>query len=355
MVLLMTTEHEMMEVTSGDILKADAEALVNTVNCVGVMGRGIAMQFKKAFPENFRAYKAFCDRKALHPGAMFVFGLGRLENPRYVINFPTKLHWRSKSKIEDIHKGLGALVHEVRQRGITSVAIPPLGCGLGGLDWSTVRKLVEKAFSDLSDVQVLLYEPKGAPAPTEMINRTKRPNMTAGRATLLGLMQRYLAGLMDVCLSLLEIHKLMYFMQEAGEPLKLQYVKARYGPYAKNLGNVLSHIEGHFITGYGDGGDDPSKQVVYRQEAVNAAEMFLREHPKTRERFDRVVELISGFETPYGMELLSTVHWVAKHERATTPEEATRAVYRWGLHKQNIKSKHIRIAWDALEKCGWLK
>lgn len=154
----------MINLTQGDILSADAEALVNTVNCVGVMGRGIALQFKKVFPDNFKRYKVICDRKELRPGKMFVHDLNTWHNPRYVINFPTKRHWKGKSRMEDIEAGLQALVEEVRQRGIRSIAIPPLGCGLGGLNWPDVRAKIEAAFKDLEDVQVLLYEPKGAPS-----------------------------------------------------------------------------------------------------------------------------------------------------------------------------------------------
>src|SRR5438477_6393740 len=123
----------MGEFQQGDILHADAEALVNTVNCVGIMGRGIALQFRKEFPDNYKFYKAVCDRKELHPGKMLVFDLNRLENPRFIINFPTKRHWKGKSRIEDVRAGLESLVKEVRQRDIKSIAIPPLGCGLGGL------------------------------------------------------------------------------------------------------------------------------------------------------------------------------------------------------------------------------
>lgn len=344
----------MIELTHGDILKADAEALVNTVNCVGVMGRGIALQFKKAFPDCFKAYKALCDRKELHPGMMHVCALGRLANPRLVINFPTKRHWKGKSKLEDIEAGLEALVQVVRDRGIRSIAVPPLGCGLGGLDWSQVRSRIEDAFAGLGDVHVLVFEPRGAPAAETMVKTKGSPNMTVGRAALLGLMRRYLGALMDPFVSLLEIHKLMYFMQEAGEGLRLDYEKGHYGPYANKLRHVLSHIEGHFITGYGDAGDAPDKQIELKAEAAERAERFLADRPETRDRFNRVVDLIGGFETPYGMELLSTVHWVARQEAAANAEEATEKTYAWNERKRMFRADHIRRAWEVLDRKGWL-
>jgi O-acetyl-ADP-ribose deacetylase (regulator of RNase III) len=155
----------MIELTSGDILKSDADALVNTVNCVGVMGRGIALQFKNAFPNNFKAYEAACKREAVQPGRMFVFETGQLTPPRFIVNFPTKRHWRGKSCMEDIDAGLVDLVKVIQDKGIRSIAVPPLGAGLGGLDWNEVRPRIEQALGELTDVQVLIYEPKGAPAP----------------------------------------------------------------------------------------------------------------------------------------------------------------------------------------------
>ena len=208
----------MIKLIQGDILKADVEALVNTVNCMGVMGRGIALQFSKAFPENSKVYKSTCDKKQLHPGMMLILDLNRFENPRYVINFPTKRHWKGKSKIEDIESGLKALIEEVCNLNIHSIAIPPLGCGLGGLNWEIVRPMIENAFETLPNVNVLLYEPAGAPAAEVMVKEKTPPKMTVGRAVLLGLMRRYLAAVMDPFVSLLEIHKLLYFMQESGEP-----------------------------------------------------------------------------------------------------------------------------------------
>jgi len=344
----------MIELMQGDILKAQTEALVNTVNCMGVMGRGIALQFRKAFPDNFRAYKHVCDRKRLQPGQVFVFDLGRFESPRYVINFPTKQHWRGKSKLKDIQAGLDALLEEIRVRGIRSVAVPPLGCGLGGLDWDEVKPMIEEAFASLPEIHVQVYEPKGAPAPETMVDHTAAPKMTPGRAALLGLMRRYLAGLMDVSVSLLEIHKLMYFLQEAGEPLKLNYEKAPYGPYAKNLRHVLNRIEGHFITGYGDAQDAPERQIELKPDASQRAEGFLQTHAETQSRLDRVGSLIEGFETPYGMELLSTVHWVSTREHTHTVDDAETHTYQWAPRKRMFKPEHIQVAWQVLTSKGWL-
>ncbi len=344
----------MIEFQKGDILKADAEALVNTVNCVGVMGRGIALQFKKDFPENFADYEAACRRDEVRAGRMFVVHLSRFENPRYIINFPTKRHWKGKSQIEDIEAGLDALVTTVQDLDLKSIAVPPLGCGLGGLDWCQVRRLIEETLGGLTDVQVLVYEPAGAPAAEKMAKTKKAPKMTPGRAALLGLMRRYLAAVMDPYVSLLEMHKLMYFMQEAGEGLNLRFAKGSYGPYAENLRHVLTEIEGHFITGYGDAEDNPEKQIELNFEASQRAEGFLQRHPQTHAHFDRVGALIRGFETPYGMELLSTVHWVAKEEGATRVDQAMEKVYAWNDRKRMFREPHIRVAWRVLEEAGWL-
>lgn len=345
----------MIEIKQGDILRADAEALVNTVNCVGVMGRGIALQFKKAFPENFKAYKTAADHNELRPGKMSVYDLCRLLNPRYIVNFPTKRHWKGKSRIEDIESGLKTLVQEVHRLGIHSIAVPPLGCGLGGLEWNEVRLRIEQAFEDAPDVSVFLFEPKGAPSATKMVKKEALPRMTVGRASLLGLMHQYLAGVMDPFVSLLEIHKLMYFMQESGEGLKLRYEKGVYGPYAQNLRHVLSEIEGHYISGYGDAEDQPDKQIELRPEAVSQAEAFLQDHPDTRNRFGRVADLIEGFETPFGLELLSTVHWVTSHdEKASSLDEAVSQTYAWNERKGMFNKAHLSVAWKVLEEKGWL-
>lgn len=343
----------MIQFKQGDILKQDAEALVNTVNCVGVMGRGIALQFRRAFPENFKAYEAACKRGEVRLGNMFIFETGGFY-PRYIINFPTKQHWKGKSHIEDIRSGLVDLVRVVNEKNIKSIAIPPLGAGLGGLNWLDVKREIEAAFADQRDVNVLIFEPTGAPAAEEMVKTTKIPNMTVSRATVIGLMRRYLAAVMDPTVTLLEVQKLMYFMQEAGEPLQLDYNKDHYGPYAHNLRHVLKVIEGHFILGYRDGGDDPRKPLQLKREGIEKADDFLLDHQDTQLRFNRVTDLIEGFETPYAMELLSTVHWVVTREDAKTPEAVVKHVHAWSERKANFPAKHIHIALNVLQEQGWI-
>lgn len=341
----------MIEFRTGDILKSDAEALVNTVNCVGVMGRGIARQFKEAFPRNFKAYEAACRREEVRPGQMFVFETEAMVNPRYIINFPTKRHWRGKSRMEDIESGLVALVEEIQSRNIRSIALPPLGAGLGGLNWSDVRRRVETALGGLIEVQVAVFEPDCAPA-TARIRSTDAPKMTAGRAALVGLMDRYLGGLLDPFVSLLEVHKLMYFMQEAGAPLRLRYVKARFGPYAENLRHVLRDIEGHFVSGYADGGEAPDKTLELVPGAVGDAEAFLADDADTRARLERVASLIQGFETPVGLELLSSVHWVVSHEGARNKADAIAKVHEWSDRKRRFTERQITLAFDSLASKG---
>ncbi len=344
----------MIEIAKGNILRADAEALVNTVNCVGYMGKGIALQFKKAFPENFNAYKCACRAEKVVPGKMFVFVTNSCVNPKYIINFPTKRHWRGKSRLEDINAGLRALLEEVKKRGISSVAIPPLGCGLGGLDWGMVRPRIENALAELSEVQVLLFEPAGAPEAKTMPVGTRRPRMTVARALFITLMTQYKE--MAYRLTLLEIQKLAYFLQEAGERLRLKYAPGFYGPYAHNLNKVLEIMEGHFTEGYGDT-QKPDVEIELLPGAEQKAAEFLGVHQERHARLLKVAELIEGFETPYGMELLSSVHWVASRDGnpARTPDDAICQIHGWNERKrQMFRADHIRIAWERLVERDWL-
>lgn len=334
----------------GNILESDAQAVVNTVNCVGVMGKGIALQFKQAYPANFADYLAACRRKLIKPGVMFVHRTGRLGNPQFVINFPTKRHWKGKSKIEDIKVGLNALRHEIERLNITSIAIPALGCGNGGLDWNEVRPLIEDALSGLN-VDALIYPPQVAPEPQKQLISTHRPGLTHVRASLILLLKRYqIEGYKH---SLLEIQKLVYFLQVSGEPIKLSFVKDKYGPYAEKLNFVLQRLEGHYIRGYGD--RSRTAEIVLMPDAVNKAEAALN-NDTTRERLNKVAKLIEGYESPYGLELLSTVHWVMSEIPLAAMDDkiAISGVKQWNVRKAKLfKDRHIEAAWSRLKSQRW--
>jgi len=344
----------MIEDARGNLLEADVEALVNTVNCVGYMGKGIALQFKQAFPENFKFYERACEREEVQPGQMLVFETGSMRNPRYIINFPTKRHWKGKSRYEDIESGLISLVKDVEHLGITTIAVPPLGCGNGGLDWSRVRPMIVEAFKLVPDVEVLLFAPAGAPALVDRVIRTERPKLTAARVLFIKLIEQYVPY--GYPLTLLEIHKLAYFLQEGGENLKLNYEQGTYGPYAPNLNKVLEKLEGHFITGY-DGSLKPENEVQLREGAVQEADAFARAEPIDTQRISRVAELIAGFESPYGMELLSSVHWVTTHVEPAAKDSETviERIAAWNERKRKVlQARHIRVAWDRLVSEKWL-
>lgn len=343
----------MISYMTGDLLNDDAQVLVNTVNCVGVMGRGIALQFKKKFPENFKAYKKACDNKEVVPGRVFVFSYGDMFEVRYIVNFPTKNHWKENSKIEYINDGLVDLKRFIVQNKITSIAIPPLGSGLGGLYWPLVKSRIEQAFADLVDVDVRVYEPTSNTTKKTVADK-KTPNMTKGRAALLVLSQRYLDGFLDPSISLLEIHKLMFFLQEAGERLQLEYSKGHYGPYAENLRHVLNRVEGHFVVGYKDGGDNPNKQIELIPEAVKKAQNLVEQNKEICLNLNKVFDLVEGFESSYGLELLATVYWTIVKEDQSDFKDVQEYIYQWNDRKKQFTSKQIKLAQEHLNELGWL-
>lgn len=347
----------MITYQKGNILHDQADAIINTVNTVGVMGKGLALQFKKAFPENFKVYKKACDDNALVTGEVLTVSLNSISAPYFIINFPTKAHWRGRSKLEYIEQGLESLKLEVKRLKLKSVAIPPLGSGLGGLEWQEVDTIIQNALAELPEVEWRIYPPQTSPKAETMPNKTQRPAMTKGRAAVLGLAERYVSTGFGYRLSLLEIQKLVYFLVLAGEPMdKVVFKKHHYGPYADVLRHVLNRMEGHFITGYADGHNKPDTPIKLKEEATKEAMSFLDQHPDTKQCFDKVAKLIEGFESQNGMELLSTVHWVVTKELKDgfTHDELVRQVHGWNTRKAQMKPAHILAALSRLNDCPWV-
>lgn len=321
------------------------------------MGKGIALQFRRAYPKMFKAYSQAVKRGEVRLGCMHVWPTEQFSGPRYIINFPTKANWRSMSRLPDIDRGLDDLVTVIKALQITSIAVPPLGCGAGGLSWRDVEPLIHRKLESLSNVHVALFEPSGAPAAADMPNAEPTPKMTPGRAALIWLMTRYEQYALAMP-SLIEVQKLMYLLQVAGEPLQLNYGKHLYGPYADNLRHVLRVVEGHYVSGYGDGASPvrEAEPLSVLPGALDAARPVLDENPESMQRVERVLELAEGFESAYGLELLASVHWVMTENPAAVddPDVAVQAVQGWTQRKGRLfTDDHIRTAWRALRDRGW--
>lgn len=310
----------MIRYTTGNLLDSDVDAVVNTVNTVGVMGKGIALMFKEAFPANYRAYAAACKRGDVATGRMFVTErpemLGR---PRWIINFPTKQHWRGKARTEWIHEGLEDLKRTIREKGIRSIAIPPLGCGNGGLDWDLVKPLIGNGLGELEDVEIVVFEP--TPEYQNVAKRAGLDKLTPARALVAELVRRY--WILGIECSLLEIQKLAWFLERAitdlqlPNELNLDYVAERYGPYANRLTHLLDGLDGSYLQSAVRIPDaKPTDVIAFNDAKTKTVAAYLKSEARTyAEALDRVSRIIDGFESPLGMELLATVDWLLVRER----------------------------------------
>lgn len=339
----------------GDMFSEPVEALVNTVNCVGVMGKGVALEFKKRWPSNFKAYRNLCDQKKLKPGQMFVFDTKELfptEGPRYLINFPTKAHWRSKSKIEYIEDGLESLLEVIHEYKISSIAIPPLGCGNGGLNWSDVRPLIEAKLSSLQDVDIVLFAPKHSSDEPEHVH-SGFP-MTFPRAVLLKALndlERYFDGSFDR----ISLQKLAYFLQALGVEFNLKFSRNLHGPYSETLKLAYVALEHHgMINGFLTG----ERQTHVTNSGCAVADEFLGKSGSDKPGIiiDRLNKLVQGYESPYGLELLSSVHWLAHHEGHFPVEKIVEEMSSWNENKRNTYSASaIHAAYQRLKEDGLLE
>jgi O-acetyl-ADP-ribose deacetylase (regulator of RNase III) len=239
----------MIKFARGNLLESDAEALVNTVNTVGVMGKGVALMFKERFPENFKAYERACKSKQVRLGEMFPTERKDLLGPKWIINFPTKGHWRYPSKIEWIEQGLADLARFITEKRIRSVAIPPLGSGNGGLDWTEVRRLIETSLSSLEGVEVIVYEPTAKYQ--NVAKRQGLEKLTVPRALVAEMVRRY--SILGIECTLLEVQKLGYFIERSIDALGLdnnlrfKFVANKFGPFSDNLKHLLSGLDGSYL------------------------------------------------------------------------------------------------------------
>ena len=308
----------MITFTQGNLLEARVEVLVNTVNTVGVMGKGIALMFKERFAENFRLYATACKAGKVQTGRMFVTPVHELDGPRWIVNFPTKQHWRSPSRLEWIVDGLQDLRRFLMEHQIHSIAIPPLGAGNGGLEWTAVREQIELALGDIA-TEVLVFEPTRQYQ--NVAKRTGVEKLTPARALIAELVRRY--WVMGMECSLLEIQKLAWFLERAIErhnpgnnPLNLQFTAHKYGPYANRLDHLLNNLDGSYLHCNKRISDaDPFEVIWFDDERKDFLQTYLKTETKAYARaLESTTNLIDGFESPFGMELLATVDWLLTRE-----------------------------------------
>lgn len=325
----------MVRIEQGNLLEADAEALVNTVNTVGVMGKGIALMFKERFPENFRAYAAACKSGEVQLGRMFVTDNRQLDGPRWIVNFPTKDHWRSRTRLEWIERGMEDLVRVISERGIRSIAVPPLGCGNGGLDWRDVKPLLETTLGSITGLDATIYEPTA-----RYQNVTKKvgvERLTPARALVAEMTRRY--SVLGLGCTVLEVQKVAWFIARGAgatgieDPLKLSFTQHVYGPYSDRLRHLLDRLDGSYLgceVRLADAG--PTSEVWFNEEKAPRLAVYLQSEAKPYQpALGWAASTIRGFESPLGMELLATVDWLIQRRNIAPNVPAMReALKNWG-------------------------
>lgn len=312
----------MIRFTRGNLLKAKAEAVVNTVNTVGVMGKGIALMFKEAFPDNTRQYESACKAGDVQVGRMFVVERHELFGPKWIVNFPTKKHWRHPTKMEWVTEGLQDLRRFMAENKIKSIAIPPLGCGNGGLAWNDVRHEIVNALSDIDDAEIIIYEPTG-----KYQNVAKKEGvqkLTPARALIAELIRQY--WVLGIECTLLEVQKLAWFLERNIEqcaldnPLDLRFEANKFGPFASRLNHLLNALDGSYLhcdKRIADAG--PMDTIWFDDQKKEYLQTYLKsgEAKPYATALDVTSAVIDGFESPLGMELLATVDWLIIKEKCT--------------------------------------
>ena len=345
----------MIEFTKGDLLTSLDGVLVNTVNTVGVMGRGIALQFKDEFPHNYAVYAEACRRGELYPGKLLVVkDFSSRYGEKLIVNFPTKEHWRNPSKYEYIEKGLIALREFIKSNGVKSISIPPLGCGNGGLDWNKVKPMITESMADI-DAIIHIYEPSAEVA--KHLKETAVPvrdiKLTPERAMMLYALFFY--ETLGEQASLFAANKLAYFMKRLGEPTfsKYKFTRAHFGPYCYQLGKTLHQLNGKYLTGLEQMELRAFDPLTLQYNTLEEVNQYVEQNlsPESRERLNRLTALVSGFQSTLSLEVLATVDYVLNENPGISQEDTIQKVWEWSDRKKTLfKERYIRIAYNHLKE-----
>lgn len=340
----------MITFKKGDLLSSDAYALVNTVNTVGVMGKGIALQFKIRYPGNFAVYQDACKKGEFKTGQLLMVEDGDLMNRKLIINFPTKAHWKGNSTYEYVLTGLKALRNAIIHRQIKSVAIPPLGCGNGGLDWSKVKVMIETELKDLP-AEIIVFEPNEA---IKAILQKEQPNkavkLTPARAMLLYLLFNYES--VGEQSSLFVANKLAYFLQRSGEKLRLNFEAHHYGPYSVQLNHVLYHLNGTYLSGMEQNEIKPFETIQLNYSKLDEIQTYIETQltEEQKQRLNNVILLINRFESTFSLELLATVDFIIDNNKTDNISSILKTISKWSNRKTDLfKQEYVSLAVDHLK------
>ena len=338
----------MIHYTNGNILESNAQALVNTVNTLGVMGKGIALQFKRAYPNNFYAYQKACKQGDIAIGKLFVTKEYNLNSgEKIIINFPTKNDWRKSSEYSYVENGLDNLVQIISQHNIHSVALPPLGAGNGGLEWEKVKKIIEQKLSDL-DVEITVYEP------TREIKeylKTERVKLTEARALLLYVLFDLVRNGEHV--SEFSSEKVCYFLQKFGAEkyFKLRFEPQFYGPYSGKVRYVLNYLNGSYIIGYSDMNKKPFDLLTLVADGYDDVKSYILSKPELAEITTKTTKFLNGFYSDFALELLSSIDYIITENNTFDKQVITQKLAEWSNRKRSIFSKqeYIDLSVDYLQ------
>ena len=340
----------MIKTEKGDLLNANTTALVNTVNTVGVMGKGIALQFKEAFPNNTKKYIEACKNKELFPGKLLAIWDANLQlGEKLIINFPTKVHWRQPSKYEYIEKGLVALRKLIIQEKIQSIAIPPLGCGNGGLEWEIVKDMIYKFLEDL-DTDVILFEPNDKIKEILQKQESKKiVKLTPARASLLYSLFAFES--IGEYSSLFAANKLAYFLQRKGQKLNLDFKPYHYGPYAIGVEKVLYSLNGVYLKGMEQGNVKPFEPLLLNYEKWDEINTYIKNNLSSEDlsRLNSLMNFISNFSSELSLEVLATVDYIIYQNPKFTLNEVIQYIKEWNNRKSQLfKPSLVKEAYTYL-------
>ena len=341
----------MIHYLKGNILESKAMALVNTVNLEGIMGKGIALQFKKQFPNNYKLYKKACEDGTIGIGKLYVTKEQTMFGLKIIINFPTKTDWRKPSEYLYIEEGLDDLISIINDYQIESIAIPPLGAGNGGLNWERVKAIIENKLALLT-IDIFVYEPTA-----HIVEKMKseRVKLTPARALLLYVLFDLVRH--GEYASEFSSEKICYFLQRFGasDLFRLKYEPNYYGPYSGKVRFVLNALNGSYIMGYSDMNKKPFESLSLVADAYDEIENFVKTNERLNEIANKTMSFLGGFYSDFGLELLSSIDYLMCQYGNISVDEIHNLLSQWSHRKGKIFNDHkfIEIAKNHLLESGF--